>query len=202
MSEITRKNFIKGAATVAGAAILGAAGIASASADSGVDADALQQLLDIEEIKKVKSRYFRLMDYKNWDELMDVFHPDFRYEMIDPEQGRTALLEEPGREKYIEALKAALDQSTTTHHGHMMEVNLIDGENAECFTALNDVVDLYKWGISQEGWAHYYETYKKCEDGKWRIYRMSIRYIRVKRTPLEGEWKPNPDFEAMSTIFD
>ena len=161
----------------------------------------LQQLSDIEDIKKVKARYFRTMDYKQWDELADCFCEDFRYEMIDPDQGRTAMVEDASRIAYIEALKATLDQSTTTHHGHMIEVELTSENTATCYTALNDVVDLYKWGISQEGWAHYYETYKKCADGKWRIHRMSIRYLRVHRTPLQGEWKANPDFNALSTIF-
>lgn len=161
----------------------------------------LQQLTDIEEIRKVKARYFRLMDYKQWDDLLDVFCEDFRYEMIDPEQGRTAMLEVEGRVPYMEALKQTLDQVTTAHQGHMMEINLIGETTAECYTSLNDVVCLYKYGITQEGWAHYFEKYKKCDDGKWRIHRMSIRYLKVNRTPLEGEWKPKPDFEAMSTIF-
>ena len=37
---------------------------------------ALQQLLDIEAIKQLKHRYFRLMDAKAWDELAAMFTDD------------------------------------------------------------------------------------------------------------------------------
>lgn len=33
----------------------------------------VEQMADIEAIRQLKARYFRLMDQKRWDELRDVF---------------------------------------------------------------------------------------------------------------------------------
>lgn len=213
--EITRKDFLKTGAIV-GLGALGTAALAGCADDSAAAPQndepevpqtpyTLQQLCDIEEIKKCKARYFFTMDRKMWDELADCFTEDFRYEMIDPLQGRTAMLEEPGRDKYIEALKQTIGEYTTSHQGHCHEVTLTSDTTADSIIALEDTVDLHAYGLSQVGQAHYIEKYQKCEDGKWRIRRMSIQYIRVRMVPLgenEMEYKPLPDYKALSTIFD
>lgn len=168
----------------------------------------VEQLSAIEEIRQCKANYFRTMDYKQWDELKDCFTEDFRFEMITPLQGRTTMdppgaEEKIGRDPYIEALKVCLDGVRTSHHGHAQNVTLTGENTADSWTALEDRVDLFVMGLCQHGQAYYKEKYVKCDDGKWRIRRMSIRYIRVKYVPLEEtEYMPLPDYDRMSTIFD
>ena len=49
------------------------------------DAELLRQLADIEAIKQLKARYFRLMDQKKWDEWAMVFSKDAP--LVVPEGG-------------------------------------------------------------------------------------------------------------------
>jgi hypothetical protein len=43
---------------------------------AGRERDAAQELWEIEAIKQLKARYFRLMDAKDWRGLAEVFTPD------------------------------------------------------------------------------------------------------------------------------
>jgi 3-phenylpropionate/cinnamic acid dioxygenase small subunit len=46
--------------------------------------DAVQWLLDVEEIRALKARYFRLLDAKRWSEWVDVFSDDLEFVYADP----------------------------------------------------------------------------------------------------------------------
>ena len=50
-----------------------------------MDEDLLQRLCDIEAIKQLKARYFRLMDQKRWDDWALVFAKDAH--LVVPEGG-------------------------------------------------------------------------------------------------------------------
>jgi len=135
-----------------------------------------EQLSDIEAIKVLKARYFRTMDNKEWGGLEACFTEDLHADFRDA----PGMLSE-GRENYMTALEAALNDARTVHHGHMPEITLEDASNATGIWAMEDWVELP--GISLRGWGHYHERYRK-EDGVWRI--AAIRLTRL-RLVMNGE---------------
>ena len=74
---------------------------------------------DIEAIKQLKARYFRLMDSKDWDGLAQVFTPDVEIDMTGEGGGVTRSVEE-----YLPYLRENIEDVTTVHHGHMPEITL------------------------------------------------------------------------------
>ena len=138
--------------------------------------DPLQRLLDIEAIKALKARYFRLMDTKQWDAWGQVFATDVRMEV--PE----ASLELDGRAAIVEKVSASLAGTTTTHHGHMPEIELTGPDTARGIWAMFDYVE---WPSAEggdrvglKGYGHYLEEYVR-QDGQWRIARIRLERLRI-----------------------
>lgn len=135
------------------------------------------QLADIEAIRRLKARYFRLMDSKRWDEWSDVFTPDV--EVRAPDDTGT---DEPtrGRDDFIGATRAFIDDVVTVHHGHMSEID-VDGDVATGVWSMED----HLWWPPDEGPGHlwgtgwYEETYRRCDDGDWRIASLRLRRLRI-----------------------
>ena len=134
-------------------------------------------LADIEAVRQLKARYFRLMDTKRWDEWRDVFTDDLLVWVPD-DSG----VEDPtvGRDAFVEGTRAFIEAVTTIHHGHMSEVR-VDGDTATGITAMEDHLwwppggpMAHMWGT---GW--YEETYRRGDDGEWRIATMRLRRIRI-----------------------
>src|ERR1700682_3396195 len=84
----------------------------------------LQRLLDIEAIKALKARYFRLMDQKRWGEWADVFASDAHLEV--PE----AAVVVDGRAGVVESVSTVLEGVRTVHHGHMPEIEITGPDTA------------------------------------------------------------------------
>lgn len=134
-------------------------------------------LADIESIRQLKARYFRLMDQKRWDEWRDVFVEDVEICTPDDTGDPTPAV---GRDSWIEGLKAMIDPVSTIHHGHMSEI-AVNGDEARGVWAMEDHLFWppesglgHMWGT---GW--YEETYRRGADGEWRIATLYLRRIRV-----------------------
>jgi hypothetical protein len=136
----------------------------------------LQQLLDIEEIKQLKARYFRMLDRKDWDGFGLVFTRD-------------AVLEVPevdmivhGRDAIVASVREALTGARTVHHGHMPEISLTGNDIATGTWAMFDYVEWPGPGsgepVGLQGYGHYVEEYVR-EDGHWRIARSRLERLRV-----------------------
>lgn len=125
---------------------------------------------DIEEIRQLKARYFRLMDTKQWDALRDVFTGDVRIDTT--EDSGTIIL---GVDEYLPFLIGQIGTVTTVHHGHMDEIEIIDAETATGIWAMED--ELW-WPEGSpirylHGYGHYHEIYRRTADG-WRIAEMRL----------------------------
>ena len=147
---------------------------------SDPDAHLLRRLLDIEEIKRLKARYFRTLDQKDWDGFGRVFARDAVLEV--PEAG----LVERGRDAIVASVSGALTGTRTVHHGHMPEIELAGVDRARGTWAMSDYVE---WPRSEagdrfglRGYGHYLEEYVR-EDGEWRIAH--TRLVRLRVDPLE-----------------
>jgi ketosteroid isomerase-like protein len=142
-----------------------------------VDTDAMIAVLwDIEQIKQLKARYFRFMDTRDWDGLLDVFTEDCRIEV--PEADWVV----DGRTTFIERLRAAITPGVSTHHGHMPEITLDGPDRATGIWAMFDYVRAEPVDgppAHIQGYGHYHETYVKEADGRWRIRSLRLTRLRI-----------------------
>ena len=132
--------------------------------------DKLQFLIDVEEIKSLKAKYFRSMDSKDWQGLSSCFTEDL---VADFRQGPGMLAE--GRDNYIQQISEILANATTIHHGHMPEIDVLSATSATGVWSMEDIVKLPD--VSLQGWGHYHESYRK-EEGHWRIATIKLTRIR------------------------
>jgi hypothetical protein len=135
-----------------------------------------EDLVEIEQIRQLKARYFRLMDQKKWDEWLQVFCEDV---VIDTTQEGSPLLK--GRQSFYDYLLPVLEGVKTVHHGHMSEIELTSSTSATATWSMEDMLwwppergGRHLWGM---GW--YFEKYRKEPDGEWRILELKLRRIRV-----------------------
>ena len=125
---------------------------------------------DLESIRQLKARYFRLMDTKDWDGLSHLFTEDVRIDMVG-EGGSVTI----GLDDYLPFLVSQIGTATTVHHGHMPEITLVKPDEATGIWAMED--ELW-WPEGSpvsyvHGYGHYHETYAK-NDGEWRIREMTL----------------------------
>lgn len=140
---------------------------------------------EIEAIRRLKARYFRLLDTKQWDEWKSCFTEDLAIvvEMTPPRDGRPGeRVEQPqGRDPFVDALRVTLGRHETVHHGHMPEITLTGPDTATGIWAMEDIVTP-PGGPTMFGYGHYHETYRK-EDGAWRIATLHLTRLRVVYQP-------------------
>ena len=136
----------------------------------------LQRLLDIEEIKQLKARYFRSLDQKRWDEFGQVFTRDALLEVPEADMTRN------GRDTIVASVSEALTGTRTVHHGHMPEIDITGPDSARGTWAMFDYVE---WPVPDngdrvglQGYGHYIEEYIR-EEGRWRISRTRLERLRV-----------------------
>jgi uncharacterized protein (TIGR02246 family) len=129
---------------------------------------------DVEEIKKLKARYFRALDAQDWELYASVFTPDV---VVDTTRGGGELTE--GREPFVEYVRG-LGIVQSIHQGHMPEIELTGEFSATGIWALEDY-NIYADGSQSHGWGHYLETYAKIE-GRWMIKTMALSYLRMERS--------------------
>jgi hypothetical protein len=135
----------------------------------------LQELLDVEAIKQLKARYFRLMDQKQWDDWGMVFATDCVMEVPEAE------LVNNGRDEIVTSVSGALVGARTCHHGHMPEIEITGDGTARGVWAMFDYVEWDEQDgarVGLQGYGHYREEYKR-EAGEWRIARTRLERLRI-----------------------
>jgi hypothetical protein len=125
---------------------------------------------DIEAIKQLKARYFRMMDTKDWDGFAAVFTADVEIDVSGDGGGVTH-----GVAEFLPFLRAAIGDVVTVHHGHMPEIEITSPTTARGVWALEDQL----WWPDgapvrhMHGFGHYHETYEKTPAG-WRIKSLTL----------------------------
>jgi hypothetical protein len=167
-----------------------------------VELDSAAQLLEIEGIKQLKARYFRLLDTKQWSDLRLQFCDDCVYD------GTSAPY--PDADAFVDGLSRSHAATRTVHHGHMPEIVLNGRASAR---AIWSMVDYVTWSgdsgpkrstvsADMSGWigyGYYQEEYRK-EDGIWKISRLRLTRLRVDpiigrpAEPLPGMLAPALDW--------
>jgi len=131
---------------------------------------------DVEHIRQLKARYFRLMDTKDWDAMRGCFTDDL---VMDTTESGGGVMR--GGDACIEFLRETIGDVVTVHHGHMPE---IEPTSATTATGVWAMEDMLRWpdGTELHGYGHYYETYEKVA-GAWRIKTLRLTRLRMDFTP-------------------
>ena len=136
---------------------------------------AAERLLEIEEIKQLKARYFRLMDSKQWLPFSQVFSDDVVVDVSHDKHAPGDTIR--GRADVVDFIRKAVGKAVTVHHGHMPEIELTSPTEARGVWAMFDYVE-FKPGRGIRGYGHYHEEYRK-EGGRWHICKLKLTRLRV-----------------------
>lgn len=127
---------------------------------------------DIEAIRRLKARYFRTMDTKDWAAMREVFTDDVK---IDTTESGGSVIS--GADAFMAFLEQTLGEVITVHHGHMPEIELTSPTTATGVWALQDLL-IWPNGMRLEGYGHYHETYERGPDG-WRIKSSKLTRLHM-----------------------
>jgi hypothetical protein len=136
---------------------------------------------EIEAIRKLKARYFRLLDTKLWDEMVGCFTAD----AVLAEHERNIFLE--GGTTIVEFLKQGLglDYVVTVHHGHNAEIELTSNTTARATWAFNDYLFNRQTSKGTRGYGYYEDEYVK-EKGSWKIKRTTVKHVHKEKFARDG----------------
>lgn len=150
--------------------------------------DAVQRLLDIEAIKRIKHAYFRCIDTGNFEELATLFHPDVTVHF----RGGTYEWKLQGRDEYIGSISQSFHTRSVGHHnGHHPEIEILSATEATGVWYLAD----HMWVLDQNnyttGTALYWDRYEKV-DGRWLVRDTQYERLYERNERLKEE----PTFDA------
>ena len=128
---------------------------------------------DLEALRRLKARYFRGIDTKDWESLRNTFTDTVEVDMTG-EGGGT----HQSADDFVAAVARALEGATSVHHGHMPELRLTSTTAATGIWAMEDRI---WWPAGSpvtrlHGAGHYHEAYEKNPAG-WRIRTMRLTRI-------------------------
>ena len=156
----------------------------SADQTTVYNGDPLQRLIEIEAIKQLKARYYRLIDTQQWDELERIFVEDASFSFPGDAAG-----ERQGAATLVGYARNSLEGGRSVHHGHMPEIELTSATTARGIWAMSDYCE-YRTQPGMRrfliGSGHYHEEYVK-QDGEWKIARLRLTRLRVDTTVTKSE---------------
>jgi len=114
-----------------------------------------------EELRRLKYRYLRTLDLKQWDEFAQTLAPDATAHYGDR-------LRFTGRDEIVGYLRRNVGPGIiTVHHCHHPELE-VDGDRATGRWALDDTVIITEGRTVLRGAAFYQDRYTR-QDGHWQI---------------------------------
>jgi hypothetical protein len=140
----------------------------------------LEDLLEIEAIKRLKYKYMRCLDQKLWDEIVECFTADATAAYSGGKYSFS------GRDAIVDFLRRSMgaDSFHSSHRVHQPEIDLAGPDRATGTWALEDVVIETRFQITIRGAAFYSDEYAK-QGGVWRIrhtgYRRTYEEIQPRK---------------------
>jgi SnoaL-like protein len=142
----------------------------------------LELLEDLEQIKRLKARYFRCVDEKRWDEIVDLFTPDARI------AATSAAGSNP--DSFLTSLRRLGEDGVSTFHGgHMPEIDVRSDGTASGGCAMSFYLEWRAGGrrTGVQGFRRYEDEFRK-DDGRWRISQMVIAAVAA--DPMAADRHP------------
>jgi hypothetical protein len=127
--------------------------------------------VEMEALKRLKARYCRLLDTKQWTAWRELFADDF---VSDTTESGGKLIE--GADTFVAFVSRMLGNRPTVHQVHAPELEITSATTAQGIWALEDFIR-FAPGLNMRGFGHYHETYEK-RDGQWRIRTSRLTRLR------------------------
>jgi hypothetical protein len=143
----------------------------------------MDRTADVLAIQQLKSRYFRLLDTKQWGEWRKVFTDDLVFYVDNSVLPSSQKPVQSGGDNFVEFVSKQLTGAVTVHHGHMSEIEFTGPTTARGIWSMFDWVDSGPERGAIQGYGHYYEDYAKGSNGQWRIKVLRLTRIRVDTIP-------------------
>ncbi len=139
-------------------------------------------LVEIEAIKRLKYRYARLLDTKDFDGLNDLFVDDATASYSGGQ------LSYDGRDAIIGFLRKALGSTTmlTSHLVGQPEIELTGANTARGTWSLQDMVIVAEQDVEIRGTAFYDDRYVKV-DGAWKFAHTGYRRVYEEMGPRPAD---------------
>lgn len=139
----------------------------------------IDQMNDLEAIRQVKARYFRLMDTQQWKEWESCFTADISAFYAGVPRARPDLPLDvgcEGRTTLVEGISKLMTGAQSIHQGFMPELELTSATTARGIWAMFDFVMLPTCHF--KGWGHYHEDYVK-EGGAWKLKKIRLTRLHT-----------------------
>ena len=153
-------------------------------------------LVAVEEIKRLKYRYFRTLDLKDWETFGDCLATDVRARYGT--QAMDKPLHYDSRDAVVEFMSANLGPSVVTMHVANHPEIEVDGDSAAGTWAFEDTVIVPDFKVSIRGAGYYHDTYRRDADGAWRIASTEYERVYEAMTSLED----TPSFKLIANRWD
>lgn len=133
----------------------------------------LEVLVQIEAIKKMRARFARCLDTKDWAGLRETIASDCQFD-AGPKSGVEELW--IGSEDIVANIRRNMATAVSVHHAHTPEIELTSPTTATGIWAMQDIL---RWpGIELVGHGHYNETYV-LRDGRWQVQSFKLTRLSV-----------------------
>jgi len=151
----------------------------------------VEDLVEIEQIKRLKYRYVRCLDQKRWDEIEKCFVQN----AVASYGGGAWAFE--GRDAILDFLRTSMgsEKFLSGHRVGQPEIDITGPDSATAIWALSDTVAQLEFGVDIRGGAFYEDTYIKV-DGEWKI-----KSTGYKRTYEEMEPR-SADITLTASLFE
>lgn len=147
--------------------------------------DIAQRLGDLENIKRLKARYCRLLDTKQWPQLQSLFASDCSFEGFGSAPSGSDVA------TFLQGVSTRLADCITIHHCHMPEIDFLEATHARGIWAMMDYLE-WPAGFSPRelsgqqrgffGYGYYEEEYRKV-DGCWMFSFLRLTRQRIDPLP-------------------
>jgi SnoaL-like domain len=145
--------------------------------------DKAELLWEMEQVRQVGVRYFRLLDAKRWEEFGDLFTVDSVVRIAASDQAasvRGAAAADhvvKGRDDIVATYSQSLQGAVTVHHGHLPEVVVTGPTTATAVWQMQDHVEAGPGSPLESidiGYGYHSGRYEMSGDGRWRIAELLI----------------------------
>lgn len=142
---------------------------------------------DIEAIRRLKARYCRFLDTKDYEAWKALFATDVIVKLdmaisSGGSDGQTAP-DLNGLDEFVPVVLGGVEHAHTKHHVHSPEIDLTSDTTATGIWAMEDLL-LFPDGSELFGAGHYHETYDK-RDGRWVIASLHLTRTILRFTPAK-----------------
>jgi ketosteroid isomerase-like protein len=141
----------------------------------------IEELVEIEAIKRVKAAYCRLVDLRDWDGVVSLFSPGCVF-VHAVHQDVT------GPRDFFERVAARITPGVSVHHAQAPEIDLTSSTTAQAIWSFHDYVETDDGSIRYQGYGFYQEELAKNDAGSWVITRFQQHRLRMDAVPVVPAW--------------